>query len=202
MQIPRRVLETRSFHRLGDTRPIPFRGKLVAATNRDPALLIQLGLLRQDLYYRLCADRVRTVSLPDMIGSRPEELRYLVRYLAERVAGEAEADGLTTSVCDWIHTQLGATYAWPGNVRELEQCVRNIMVHGEYLPESTTASPDFGQAVEAGKWSADELLSRYAARIYARTRNYEETARILDRDSRTVKKLLRHESSATRGKSR
>jgi len=185
-----RVLETRKFNRLGDTRLLPFEGKIVAATNRTPAQLIQRGELREDFYYRLCADRIETVSLPDILGGSPEETRYLVHYIARKVAGEEEAESLTQEVCAWIHKSLGSKYSWPGNVRELEQCVRNIMVHGEYFPERTSPERTFGEQIEAGEWTADELLRRYTARVHARTRNYEETARILDLDSRTVKKYL------------
>jgi DNA-binding NtrC family response regulator len=187
-----RVLETRSFHRLGDTQPLPFEGKFVVATNRDLAKLISSGDLREDFYYRLCADRIETVSLPDILGTRPEEMHYLVLYIARKVAGEAEAEALTLEVCAWIQKNLGSSYAWPGNVRELEQCVRNIMVHGEYIPQNTTPEPSFGEGFKAGDWTADELLSRYASRVYARTKNYEETARLLDRDARTVKKMIHH----------
>ncbi len=114
-------------HRMGG--PLPFEGKFVVATNRDLAKLIKSGELREDVYYRLCADRIQTVSLPDILGTRPAEMHYLVLYIARKVAGD---------------------------------------------------------------WTADELLSRYASRVYARTKNYEETARLLDRDARTVKKMIHH----------
>jgi hypothetical protein len=185
-----RVLETRTFNRLGDTRLLPFEGKIVVATNRNPAQLIQHGELRPDFYYRLCADRIGTVSLPELLEGSPEDMRYLVHHITNKVAGEEEADTLTQEVCAWIQKTLGPKYSWPGNVRELEQCVRNIMVHGEYFPERTFPEPTFGEHVEAGQWTADDLLHRYATRIYARTRNVEETARILDLDPRTVKKHL------------
>ena len=185
-----RVLETRKFNRLGDTRLLPFEGKIVAATNRNPAQLIQSGELRHDFYYRLCADRIETVSLPDILAGSPEEMRYLVHHIARKVAGEEEAESLTREVCTWIQKTLGSKYPWPGNVRELEQCVRNIMVHGEYFPEQTAPERTFGELIEAGDWTADELLRRYTTRIYARTRNYQETARILALDSRTVKMYL------------
>jgi DNA-binding CsgD family transcriptional regulator len=186
-----RVLETRKFNRLGDTRLLPFEGKIVAATNRAPAQLIQRGELREDFYYRLCADRIATVSLSDILAGSPEETRYLVRHIATKVVGEEEAESLTQEVCAWIDKTLGSKYSWPGNVRELEQCIRNIMVHGEYYPEQTPPELTFAEQLDSGGWTADELLRRYTERVYARTRNYEETARILDLDSRTVKKHLR-----------
>lgn len=53
-----RVLETRTFQRLGDTAERRFRGKVVAATNRDLAREMEAGRFREDFYYRLCADRI------------------------------------------------------------------------------------------------------------------------------------------------
>lgn len=185
-----RVLEIRHFNRLGDTRLRKFEGKIVAATNRNPAELIQQGLLREDFYYRLCADRILTVALPTLLADSPDELRYLVLHIARKVAGDAEAEALTAETCQWIDKTLGSSYAWRGNVRELEQCVRNIMVHGEYYPERTVATPTFAEQIEAGNWTADTLLRHYTARVHARTRNYAETARLLALDARTVKKYL------------
>ena len=52
-----RVIETRTFHPVGDTAGRQFRGKLITATNRDLAALIAKGRFREDLYYRLCSDR-------------------------------------------------------------------------------------------------------------------------------------------------
>ena len=51
-----------------------------------------------------------------------------------RVAGDAEAESLADETEAWIDAHLGPGYRWPGNVRELEQCVRNVMIRGEYRP--------------------------------------------------------------------
>lgn len=51
-----RVFQAPTFHRFGETRERPFRGKLVTATNRDLALEIDAGRFREDLFYRLCGD--------------------------------------------------------------------------------------------------------------------------------------------------
>ncbi len=66
-----RVLETRTFTRLGETRPRHFRGKVVAATNRDLASELRSGRFREDFYYRLCADTIETPTLAERLRRRP-----------------------------------------------------------------------------------------------------------------------------------
>ncbi|HEV7516623.1 MAG TPA: sigma-54 factor interaction domain-containing protein, partial [Thermoanaerobaculia bacterium] len=87
-----RVLETRSFQRLGETRGRPFQGKVVAATNRDLAREMQAGRFRADLYYRLCSDLLVTPTLRERIAAAPEELSNLVLFLAQRAVGEGQEE--------------------------------------------------------------------------------------------------------------
>ena len=86
---------------------------------------------------------------------------------------------------------MGADYAWPGNYRELEQCVRNILIRKDYQPQRTPVARgkknDFFGAAKEGEMTANELLSRYCTLVYAQTGSYEETARRLEVDRRTVK---------------
>ena len=58
-----RVLQSREFQRVGDSQTRKFVGKIIAATNRDLAAEMEAGRFREDLYYRLCADRIETPSL-------------------------------------------------------------------------------------------------------------------------------------------
>jgi transcriptional regulator of acetoin/glycerol metabolism len=88
----------------------------------------------------------------------------------------------------WVDQHLGNEYPWPGNVRELEQCVRNVMIRGEYRPQaSATAEDDLGQRVLEGSLTADELLTRYVRRVHGQAGSYQEAARRLGLDRRTVK---------------
>ena len=129
-----RVLQTRTFQRVGDTRDRPFHGKIVAATNRPLAEEMQAGRFRSDLYYRLCSHVIETPSLAAQLRDAPEELGHLLRFLGRRIVGDEEADAVAQETEAWITTHLGPDYRWPGNVRELEQCLRNVMVCGRYSP--------------------------------------------------------------------
>ncbi len=185
-----RVLQTRTFQPLGDTAERSFRGKLIAATNRDLTQAMQEGRFRQDFYYRLCSDMVTTPSLQEQLQESPGVLRELLIFIARRVVND-EAELLADEVESWILDHLGADYPWPGNIRELEQCLRNVLVRKEYRPSPRSVrSPrdEFVSAFETGSLTAEALLQYYCTTVYAQTGSYEETARRLQLDRRTVKK--------------
>ncbi|HXP87358.1 MAG TPA: sigma 54-interacting transcriptional regulator [Bryobacteraceae bacterium] len=184
-----RVIETRKFSPVGDTATREFNGKLIAATNRELEQEIRAGRFREDLYYRMCADLIQTPSLADQIQDTPGVLHELVHYMTLRTVGE-EAEHCLPEVEAWIRTHLPSGYAWPGNYRELEQCVRNVIIRGSYRPvESPSADADdaFVTRFRAGKLTADQLLAHYAAQVYRLTGSYEEAARKMGLDRRTVK---------------
>jgi len=187
-----RVLQTRTFQPLGETTTRHFHGKLIAATNRDLTTAMQQGHFRADFYYRLCSDLIATPSLHEQLQESPEVLRALLLFLAQRIAG-TEAETLATEVETWIVTHLGRDYPWPGNIRELEQCLRNVLIRQEYQPSqggAQTVQQRLTQAIESGRLTADELLRQYCTLVYAHTRSYEETARRVQLDRRTVKSRI------------
>jgi transcriptional regulator with AAA-type ATPase domain len=187
-----RVIETRTFHPVGDTASRKFQGKLIAATNRDLAADIRNGRFREDLYYRLCSDQISTPSLAEQLADSPHVLRELVIYLTRRVAGP-EAEELADEVIQWIGKNLEPDYAWPGNYRELDQCVKNVLIRRDYRPSRPAARDPIDQFTDdlrAGRLTAEEALSSYATLVYRQTGSYEETARRLGIDRRTVKSKI------------
>ena len=193
-----RVLQTRGFQRLGDTEPRHFEGKVIAATNRQLSDEIEEGNFREDLYYRLCADRIETPSLKAIIGGSREQLSKLIDYVAGKLLGDAgdakaEAQRLAQEAEKIILAQLGTDYAWPGNFRELEQAMRNIMVHNHYEPVIAKGSrqpKSLMDHIDAGKLTAREVLCIYAAKRYRDLQNYEAVGRQVELDRRTVKKYV------------
>jgi transcriptional regulator with PAS, ATPase and Fis domain len=184
-----RVIETRTFSPVGDTANRQFHGKLIAATNRDLAADIRNGRFREDLYYRLCSDQITTPSLSEQLANSPGVLQELIAYMARKVAG-AEGDDLAFEVLTWVDEHLGPDYAWPGNFRELEQCVKNVLIRRDYQPSRPRIKDPVDQAVEefrTGSLTAEQLLSHYCTIVYRQTGSYEETARRLQLDRRTVK---------------
>lgn len=196
-----RVLHTRTFQRLGDTHSRYFHGKIIAATNRNLAEEMSGGRFRKDFYYRLCADMITTPPLREQLADAPDDLPNLILFITRRLVGE-EAEALAEEVQRWIEQKLGMDYPWPGNFRELEQCVKNILVRREYRPPvapvaTRSQAEQMIEAMGQGRMSAEELLRKYCAMVYAQTGSYEETARRLGLDRRTVKAKVTGENPKT-----
>jgi transcriptional regulator of acetoin/glycerol metabolism len=188
-----RVFQDRTFRRIGETKSRPFRGKIITATNRDLAKAVQAGQFREDLYYRLCSDTIVTPSLREQVAESPEQLRNLLRFIARRVVGEAEAETLAGEAETWIAANLPVDYPWPGNVRELEQCVRNVMVRNAYVPAPAARGGDGDGYIEAIRncaLTANRLIEGYCLRVYEETGSYSAAARRLGLDRRTVKSYV------------
>jgi transcriptional regulator with GAF, ATPase, and Fis domain len=184
-----RVLQSRTFQKLGDTKALAFRGKIIAATNRDLAAEMSAARFRQDFYYRLCSDIVVTPPLREQLADSADELPTLVTHIARRLVDD-ESDDLTGEVLANVKRHLGKDYAWPGNYRELEQCVRNVLVRGEYRPSTprTTATDEpLSSQIDRGKLSADEVLAHYCKLVYRQCGTYEAAAAKLKLDRRTVR---------------
>lgn len=189
-----RVLQTRRFNRLGETEERAFKGKVIAATNRNLSAAMSEGRFREDLYYRLCSDIIVTPPLCAGLADHPDELGAMLEYLAMRLVGEEEAVSVAEEVEEWVLENLGKDYPWPGNVRELEQCMRNVVLRKTYRPASSDAAAPasdavaaLGEALGRGELSADELLGGYCTIVYARCGSYEQAAKRLGLDRRTVK---------------
>jgi DNA-binding NtrC family response regulator len=133
---------------------------------------------------------IHTPSLREQIVDSPQVLHDLLLYMVRRAVGD-EAERCLPEVEGWIKEHLPVDYAWPGNYRELEQCVRNIIIRRSYKPideRSVAAAGDvFASRVQGGEVTAGELLAWYSALVYRLAGSYEEAARRLGLDRRTVK---------------
>ena len=187
-----RVIQARTFQRLGTISESMFQGKIVAATHRDIHRSMESGEFRPDFYYRLCSDIITTPSLQQQISETPEFLGDLVTYISQRVAG-SEGEAVAGEALAWIQDKLGIDYPWPGNIRELEQCVRNVVIRREYHPSMEQAGGYQNRlqaAFREGTVSLEQICRIYCTHIYSRVGSYVETARRLQIDRRTVKKYV------------
>ena len=188
-----RVLQDRTFTPLGSHEVQRFSGRVIAATNQPWTELRAKGRFRDDFYYRLCSDVIQVPTLRERIAARPSELEDLVRLLAERIAGERQAE-LVPIVMEALHRDLPRDYAWPGNVRELEQAVRRILLTGRYTSDLGGAAVGGEQAFSdlagAGQLSAKDLLGHYCAMLYRQLGTYAEVAARTGLDRRTARKYV------------
>ncbi|ACM18454.1 sigma-54-dependent transcriptional regulator [Geotalea daltonii FRC-32] len=188
------VLQERQFSPVGSHERKRFSGRVVAATNRPLEELRREGKFRDDFYYRLCSDVVHLPSLRQRLQESPQELDLLLTSILARLAGNVtpREQQLVKKV---LERDLGGDYAWPGNVRELEQAVKRIIITGR------CQRPDNGQSVKKssdllvdgikeGNLDAESLLAQYCSMLYSRYGTYEEVARRMKLDRRTVKKYI------------
>ena len=133
-----RVLQQMEFCRLGSTRLVPLRARLIFATHRDLSKLVAEGKFRQDLYYRINVMRIEVPSLQE----RPEDIPLLANHFLRHYAAafEKPMDGIEAEALDTLQS-----YAWPGNVSELENILQRaiILASGRTIrPEDLSLSVD------------------------------------------------------------
>jgi formate hydrogenlyase transcriptional activator len=116
-----RVLQEREFERLGGTRTIRVDVRVVAATNRNLAQMVEEGLFRRDLYYRL---NVFPIMIPPL-RERGEDIPLLVRYFVQKYARlmDRRIETVSAEEMDAL-----TRYHWPGNVRELENLIERAVI--------------------------------------------------------------------------
>ena len=195
-----RVLQEREFEPVGGLKPVPVDVRIVAATHRDLEKLVEDGMFREDLYYRLS---VIPLVVPPL-RKRTEDIPLLLSEFI-RILGRNRRTSLTGFSDQAL--QALRSYPWPGNVRELENLVQRLLilhdqpvVEAEDLPERyrRSAPRDNCQEEQDGEipWSADgvdfnTLVSDYEARLIRRALeaaegNKKEAARLLDLNRTTL----------------
>jgi formate hydrogenlyase transcriptional activator len=116
-----RVLQEQEFERLGSTRTIHVDVRVIAATNRDLARMVEEQAFRSDLYYRL---KVFPITVPPL-RDRTEDIPLLVRHFAQKLALRMKKR--IETIPSEAMKALQA-YHWPGNVRELENFIERAVI--------------------------------------------------------------------------
>ena len=118
-----RVLQEKVFERVGGVRTISVDIRIIAATNKDLQLEMQVGRFREDLYYRL---NVVHIALPSL-KERQEDIHLLVSHFIKKYASERKSNAPIKGV-DQEVDRLFYEYSWPGNIRELENVIERVMI--------------------------------------------------------------------------
>jgi len=116
-----RVIQEKSFQKVGSPKEISINLQFIAATNRDLETAVESGAFRQDLFYRL---NVIRIDLPPL-RQRQEDIPLLLRHFLHKYAREYKKD---FENFDQAATQALMDYDYPGNVRELENIVERCVV--------------------------------------------------------------------------
>ena len=158
-----RVIQEKTFERLGGMETIKVDIRFIVATNKDLEEAILSGRFREDLYYRL---NVVSIPIPPL-RERKEDISELMAYFLRRFNQELKKGivGITPSAMEKM-----TTYGWPGNVRQLENVLKRAMVlcQGEWILEDQLLlekgwEPSYAKASESyltkvGKKSIENLL--------------------------------------------
>jgi len=132
-----RVLEDKSFERLGGNKTIQSDVRVIAATNRDIEALVGQGRFREDLYYRI---NVLRIHLPPLRERRPD-IEPLAHYLLGKLCRtlKKKIDGFSPEVLSMLQA-----YDWPGNIRQLSNTIeRSILVEdGNVIQAESISLPE------------------------------------------------------------
>lgn len=117
-----RVLQDREFERVGGTKVLRTDIRVICATHRDLARMVDEGSFREDLYYRV---RVVPVELPPLRDRGPDDLLRLIEHFLEKFSRRHKRP--ITRVTERALARLRA-HDYPGNIRELENCIESAVV--------------------------------------------------------------------------
>jgi DNA-binding NtrC family response regulator len=109
------------FNRLGSSRLIPLRARLIFATHRDLAQLVAEGKFRQDLFYRINVMRIESPRLRE----HPEDIPVIASHFLQRYSASFQKpmEGMEPEALEMLQS-----YSWPGNVRELENVMQRAII--------------------------------------------------------------------------
>jgi transcriptional regulator with PAS, ATPase and Fis domain len=159
-----RVLEDRKFMRLGGTKPIGLKARIVATSNTDLAAAVEAGLFRRDLYYRL---NVVPVSLLPLRARRADIMPLAHRFL--KIA--ADARGAKTPELSSGAARAMVDYDYPGNIRELRNIMERVMLRAPATVRSEDVEPYLGCQSKAPRLlSLEEVEKRHIAEVLDQTR--------------------------------
>jgi transcriptional regulator with GAF, ATPase, and Fis domain len=188
-----RVLQQKEFERVGGTRSISFKARVLAATNKNLEQAIKSGEFRQDLYYRL---NVVSVVVPPL-REHCDDIPLLALYFAAKYAekGNRPFKGISREARRFL---MG--YSWPGNVRELENAIEHAIVLGlteEILPEDLPNGPLEEQSAGPGGARYHDVLNQAKKELILSSLreakgSFPEAARLLGIHPKYLHRLVRN----------
>ena len=183
-----RVLQEKTFERVGSNKTLKTNARIITATNRDLEEAVDNNSVRQDLYYRI---NVFPILLPPL-RDRKDDILQLADYFVEQYSEKMNKAirRISTAAINMM-----VSYHWPGNVRELENCIERAVllssdgvIHGHHLPPTLQTS-DATETIGSGSlkerinlFERDliiDSLKRSNGNLAAVARELKSTARII-----------------------
>ncbi|MGD9567582.1 MAG: sigma-54 interaction domain-containing protein [Sedimentibacter sp.] len=116
-----RVLQEKKIRRVGDSKMYPIYCRVISAINEDPKELVEKGLLRKDLFFRISG---LVLNIPPL-RERKDDIKYMMEYFIQKNNRIMKKN---VAIISKSLENILINYSWPGNVRELEYVVENLMI--------------------------------------------------------------------------
>jgi two-component system response regulator AtoC len=198
-----RVLQEGEFRPLGTNTKKRVNVRVLSATNRDPQSLVEQGLFRQDLLYRLQGVSIMLPPLRDRREDvRPMVLTFLAQYSAPSRRLSITKDALLAL----------ERYHWPGNIRELKHLMQRLaalsggIIRLEDLPSELVSTPRvasvMNEVIPEGELpTLDQLESSYLVRVLGAVGgNKSRAAQVMGVDRKTLYRMIDRQGNAAPGK--
>ena len=180
-----RVLETKSFVRVGGNKEITSDFRVICATNRDLSSMVKNGTFREDLFYRL---NVVNINIPPL-RERVDDIPLLVNHFIGKYCTSMSRDLITIEPAALKHLER---FEFPGNVRELENMIERAIVIGNGREIRLKDLPLGREVADTTLESLDEVEKRHIEQILAKYDwNVSRSARALNVDRVTLYNKIR-----------
>jgi len=177
-----RILQERSFERVGGSEVITVDARVIAATNKNLEALIKEDRFREDLYFRL---NVIPIHVPPLRERRDDIACFVEHFMKQYCVNS----GLTTRIFTPDALEVLRSYSWPGNVRELKNIVERLVI---MTPNKTVSRRDVSQTLKAG-----DIGDRDGAGELLESESWREAKAEFER-AYLVKKLHEHGGNISR----
>ncbi len=180
-----RVLESKSFVRVGGNKEISSDFRVICATNRDLKSMVKNGTFREDLFYRL---NVLNIVIPPL-RERIEDIPLLVNYFIKKYCTSMSRDLITIEPAAMNHLM---EFEFPGNVRELENMIERAIVVGNGKEIRLKDLPMGRDVISSTIESLDELEKKHISKILGKYGwNISRSAQALNIDRATLYNKIR-----------
>ena len=190
-----RVLQERTVRPVGGDTEIPFKARVITATNRNLEIEVEEKRFRQDLYYRI---NVVPIAVPPL-RARSTDILFLAHYFLKRIAAQIKkpVEGISPPAARML-----LDYDWPGNVRELENCMERAValcrlsqITIDDLPAKLRDQDSSKIVIATGSpfelVTLDEMTRRYVRQVMSAVNgNKTHAAKVLGMDRRSLYRRL------------